>query len=195
MNQRIFDRNIFDWPKAEQHKPSSQLMEALNRPIDLCCIFQVISTAWAWSREREDGGGDKATWGASVRRWDSSWPRRHHHIQNQVTALVVLCVCVWRGLNWFPLWWQPQSGWHHCLTNAICTLPQLARQLQTHTCSARPIENDSQWCYVLTWGCFRSASKPSPYTSSSYRSSIYLMEKKKNRHSLSKSADVVLLKH
>lgn len=87
-------------------------MDALNTPIDLRCIFQAILMDWACIRESESGGKE-VTWGAPASWWDSTWPPRHT-IQSRVTTVGLLSVCVCALLNWFPLWWQLQSGWHQC---------------------------------------------------------------------------------
>lgn len=108
-------------------------MDALNTPIDLRCIFQAILMDWACIRESEsggkDGGGKEVTWGAPASWWDSTWPPRHT-IQSRVTTVGLLSVCVCALLNWFPLWWQLQSGWHQCPPYHHPSFPSI---LDTHT--------------------------------------------------------------
>lgn len=155
-------------------------MDALNTPlIDLCCIFQAILPDWIYIREsdgregcRREGGdmrGSGQLMGLNLTLWRT--------IQSQVTTTVRLWVRVFVCvlLNWFPLRWQLQSGWHQCLPHPA---PFPLYPHRTHTgrhhqhwpcnthmqCSLLALEKKMAAVGVMFWSgyAFKSPSLPPP---------------------------------
>ena len=105
-------------------------MDAWNMPlIDLCCTSQAILLE-ALIRRSESGRKDGEEEGS-----DSKGLRPAGRTQldllayRPVLGYHCVCVCLCVLLNWFPLQWQPQSGWHHCL-------PPPHTHTHTHTIAA-----------------------------------------------------------